>query len=382
MNILYFLIPITLIGFIAGIEDILKGKIRNLWIFILFSYSFVIYSYFFYKGFFLVSDLLYILLNFIFVLIVSYLLWKGEYWSGGDAKLFVSLSFLMPQILYHYSFDSIFTSITLFFNMALIGFFLVFFRFINRINLNILKYTFHDYILYFKNYKYILLIIFKVISIYWILNIILKYFFMNYYSFVLNILLLIILMQILSKQNIIFQWLFSIVVSILRIFLDSSFFLIETFYYSFLIVGLWIIIDSTLKNRGITILSYDSFSKEIMINNLKEKMVLSDRIIKFDNKHDFDNFLNLSKNKYHKSYNITLDNKYYSIIPSFSKIKDEMDLNYKSIGKKEINLLKSLPIKRINIYETIPFAPLITISALLTILFKGNIIIGILVLFI
>jgi hypothetical protein len=379
MDILYIVIPIVLVGLITGIEDIIKGKIRNIWVILLLVYGFLLYSYLHYKGIILTSELNIIFINLFVTIIIAILLWKYTFWSGGDAKLFIAFSFLIPPFLYIYSFDNIFTVFTLFFNMAIIGFLSIIFKIFKNLKSIHFIQILSEYILYIRNYKRIILILLKITGIYWLINIIINTFLFDYNSLILNIFMIIISIYFISKLKLNIQWIIVSLLVFIRIIFDKDIFSFNSIFLILIVAVIWIIIESTILNNAIKRLIYENYTKLIKTNDLKENMIFAERILTFKNKKEFLNFINNHSNKFHKTFNppVKINGQYYSFISSFSELKGEYPLNYNSLDKKDIKFIKRLEKPNINIIETIPFSPLITISTLLTILFKGNILIGI-----
>jgi len=139
-----FLVPIFIIGLITSFEDFKYGKIRNKWIKIGFLWGLAIFGlYIFWNFFFLFLQYLEIapssvfllrfsylgkvLLNTSIALLVGFLMWYWNTWSAGDAKLFVLFSFLLPLRFYSNTYLSYFPSFALLINIFVIalGIFLI-----------------------------------------------------------------------------------------------------------------------------------------------------------------------------------------------------------------------------------------------------------------
>ena len=133
-----FLVPIFIIGFITSFEDFKYGKIRNKWIKIGFMWGFVIFGlYTLWNLFFLFLQYLEIaprsvflfrfsylgevLLNTSIALLVGFLMWYWNIWSAGDAKLFVLFSFLLPLRFYSNTYLSYFPSFALLINIFVVA---------------------------------------------------------------------------------------------------------------------------------------------------------------------------------------------------------------------------------------------------------------------
>lgn len=145
INIL-FLPMVFFIGLITSYEDIKYSRIRNKWIILglswgitilllLFIWDFIAspvmrFYYFEIKG--LPADssapvftvhFLYlgrILLNAFIATIISFLMWRFNTWTAGDAKLFIVYALLLPPIYYWKSFLSFFPSFALLINIFIV----------------------------------------------------------------------------------------------------------------------------------------------------------------------------------------------------------------------------------------------------------------------
>lgn len=140
----FLLIPIFIIGFITSFEDFKYGKIKNKWIKIGFLWGLAIFGlYIFWNFFFLLLEYLEIaprsvflfrfpylgevVLNTGIALAVGFLMWYWNIWSAGDAKLFALFSFLLPLKFYSETYLSYFPSFGLLLNIFIIalGIFLI-----------------------------------------------------------------------------------------------------------------------------------------------------------------------------------------------------------------------------------------------------------------
>ena len=140
----FLLIPIFIIGVIASFEDFKYGKIKNKWIKIGFLWGLAIFTlYVFWNFFFLFLEYLKIVpvsvfllkfsylgevfLNTSIALVVGFLMWHWNTWSAGDAKLFALFSFLLPLKFYANTYLSYFPSFALLVNIFIIalGIFLI-----------------------------------------------------------------------------------------------------------------------------------------------------------------------------------------------------------------------------------------------------------------
>jgi len=112
------------IGFWVSYEDIRMGKIRNGWILWGFAIGFALNVFFLVVSFFAGGDytqeLSYfskVMLNGLVAIIFSFVLWKLSVWSAGDAKLFMMYAFLLPPVYYSSGYMEVFPAFALFINV-------------------------------------------------------------------------------------------------------------------------------------------------------------------------------------------------------------------------------------------------------------------------
>jgi len=129
----FLLLPVLFfIGLVTSYQDFRYGKIKNKWIILGMAWGLGIYilciiwalifpylSQIFPKisFFILPSYILKVFINSAFALIVGYLLWSFDFWSAGDAKLFLVFSLLLPLKYYWKSALPYFPSFALLINI-------------------------------------------------------------------------------------------------------------------------------------------------------------------------------------------------------------------------------------------------------------------------
>jgi Flp pilus assembly protein protease CpaA len=118
LNLIYFLflLPLAIIGISCSYTDIKYGKIFNKWIILGFIYIFCLYIFIF----FFLEGRVYIfklILNGTIAFSAGYLLWYFKLWSAGDAKLFSVYAFLVPLDFYSKSYVLHFPSFNLLMNL-------------------------------------------------------------------------------------------------------------------------------------------------------------------------------------------------------------------------------------------------------------------------
>ncbi|MCX6759180.1 MAG: hypothetical protein NT012_01230 [Candidatus Nealsonbacteria bacterium] len=118
LNLIYFLflLPLAIVGISCSYTDIKYGKIFNKWIILGFIYIFCLYIFIF----FFLEGRVYIfklILNGTIAFSTGYLLWYFKLWSAGDAKLFSVYAFLVPLDFYSKSYVLHFPSFNLLMNL-------------------------------------------------------------------------------------------------------------------------------------------------------------------------------------------------------------------------------------------------------------------------
>ena len=114
-----FLVPIILIGLITSYTDIKFGKIKNVHLFLGFSYVILLYAFLAYYSYFVIYQplnlkyLAELIINGSIAFATGYLLWHFNFWAAGDAKLFSIYSLLIPLEYYSKKYIQYFPSLTL-----------------------------------------------------------------------------------------------------------------------------------------------------------------------------------------------------------------------------------------------------------------------------
>ena len=113
-----FLMALTPLALITSSEDIRFGKIRNIWILAGIGYALILYGATTFQENYHFGM---IFLNFILSVLTGYILWKFDFWSPGDAKLFSVFSLLLPLQTYHKIYISFFPAFNLLLNIFIPG---------------------------------------------------------------------------------------------------------------------------------------------------------------------------------------------------------------------------------------------------------------------
>ena len=116
---LYFYPAIYILGILSSYTDIKYNLIKNKYLLFAISYGLAIYFYlFFIKQHFFISIKL-LSWNLFVAICIAYILYLKRLWAPGDAKLFITLSFLTPSLKYVWLFKL--PSLALFININIIG---------------------------------------------------------------------------------------------------------------------------------------------------------------------------------------------------------------------------------------------------------------------
>jgi len=355
MNLLMFFLPmIIFLGIITSYEDIKKGKIKNKWIVLSLLYSFSVLSlliiYLFVSKlpifFSYVFDYF---LNFVIAFIFVFITWKIGMWSAGDAKLFLAYVALLPLSVYSNGYVNYFPSLILFINtfVPLSIFFI--FRMLLKTDRKVKK----------KSFQRIMkkeTLINRAISLFgiiWVIRIPLIYFGVKIDIFTKLILIFFVygaikaaLKRIQIKK--IEPKLFSVIFSIIVIITMREYIFSLQFLYTFILYYIFF----TLFCYFIYDLGKFYFSKKVDIDELKVGMVPAEVIYK-------------------------KGRRYFRCVPDISKkIVGEIILKEKPLKRKDISKLNKLYKEgkisnSLKIQATIPFAPILFIGVLLTIISNG-----------
>lgn len=344
MLIYWFLPMILFLGIVNSYEDIKFGKIKNKWILMAVFYSILVYFYLYFLNNVYNLNSVFILnfiINSALALITGFLMWNFELWTAGDAKLFFAFTVLIPisKLQGYFSFINFlantFVPISIYFLVFAI------FKTANKKKIYYFKKTFD-----IKTISNLILFIF---GFSWLVS--MAFGFLKLRNIALSLLILFLLYSFIERILKIKVVYISLLLSLTRLFVDSSVYSLKFARgFSFLVM-FFIAIRIFLFTLG-----SDYFAKELKFNQLKEGMVPAEIIFKF-------------KGKYHKrpiAFSISqLARKRTIGTPLFES-------STKGLSKKEIralqSLYKKLPFKTLRIQSTIPFAPFLFLGALLTIL--------------
>jgi len=348
--IYYFVAFIMLLGIITSYEDIVKGKIRNIWILIsLLSASFIYIVIALFEPTDLIPKKYFIQfsINLFISIAIAIILWLGYIWSAGDAKLFIAYAALVPFTVYTHNAFSVFPS----FNI-LINTFVPFFLFYSIKLLPQWKKAFKKNLLS----SYFIPLVTRLFVISWISKgIILLFHLPN--DYLLNLVLIFVIYNL----SIIFlkKKFTSIIIflSILRLILDFR--TVATlqflFYFSVLIAIFIIIRFPVAEHQG------NIFSRQVPLLKLKKGMVLEKGI-----------YYSPKTKKYSKR-----DLRFLQIHEG-SKIKQVIDYVPEGITYRDIKKIRKLfkqgklPFNKVKVFHTYPFAPFMFLGVIITLIGGGT----------
>jgi len=331
----WFLPGIIILGLVTSYEDIKHGKIRNKWIIGSIVYSAVAYAvilvstpniragYFFELGIML-----------LIVLIVGFIMYSGNLWTPGDAKLFFAYSILMPLSTYKYGYIQYFPSINI-----LINTFVPLFIYYAAITL--LRTSREQKMSSLKKNlepKRLLQSFTLFFGLSWISTLV--------GNFLISMSCILLVVYFFDKLD--YEILLpAIGLAVLRIIFDRN--IIGSLTYIFVFWLMFIVIRYIFIDLGQL-----SLTKEVDITLLKPGMVAGEAVY-------------LEKGRYKKEELVN-----YSIIPKSKKKKYIVYPEATGITAEEIKALRKTRLEHLRIKETIPFAPFLFGGALLTLLSQGN----------
>ncbi|MFW6024800.1 MAG: prepilin peptidase [Candidatus Woesearchaeota archaeon] len=376
MYLKYFFYPqIILLLIFSTITDLKEKKIYNLFIYTSLIFSLIInviflifgsefYSFYYTEYF----------ISFLISSIIVIVFWKIRFLSAGDSKLFIALFSLMPPSIFVYNHVNNFYHLSLLFNVLLISFIYLFPDVVKKTTFKNLK----KYLKGIFDPKFLLYASLFVYSISYFSQFIRKLLLIEQSNFFIDIFFLILLF--LTLRKIFGKYFFKLVIgfSLFRFFILDFDQVFSFSYWSYFIILIFIFV---VLRFIIIYLSYEVFTKEEKISDLKPGMVLAERI-KINKE---DNEVNIVKSQ---DFKLTLLNifeeDFLKGYKSFEKeIGYEGKLNDESI--KNIKYLKNngkLKYSTFKVFEQMPFGHIMLISTLLSLIFEGDLVTSIILYFI
>jgi hypothetical protein len=352
-EVLLFLPCILILGIITSYTDIKYGKIKNKWVLLGLAYSFL--AYLSLIAVYSINPativrwqyLLEVLTNFLFSLLLGFGLWYFKIWTAGDGKLFIAYSALIPLSVYSNGYQKWVPSTTLFLNTFIIGFIAMSILLFSKLTYSKLSKLFKSFLNDLINPKKIFETAIILFAIFWIAKLVLSIFGVGKNIFLMIILTILIFSFIHDKIGKRAILLFLAIV-LLRFAVDKSIYSLAFLGNFVVLLFIWTALNQ-LFGGGILNLGQEIFSRDIGINELNEGMILVDTI--------------------------AIKGKKLEIKPKqiFGMRKGLIDEEAEGLTEEQIKKLRSSGIKRVRVAQTIPFAPLLFLGAMLTIIAKGNI---------
>ena len=327
MLFLLYIPAIVLLGLITSHEDMKKGIIRNKLVLFAIIYSFFVLII-------IRPDIEYIssfFMNSFFATIAAILFWLVNLWSAGDAKLFIAYVFLIPLNSYVYGYDNLFPAMAVLVNTFLPLFVFYFLKTFSKITwqqlIKTLKFSFDK----------------KKLS--------------NLFLAVIVIFLILSLLEFLlpGKQ---IKWF--IVISLIRLLIDRSI-LKQEFWVMFSIF----FISYLILRYFVLFLSFSAFTKDINIEELKPGMMLAQKVVK-------------------KGKGFVLQDAFITNLFEGLKKQKNSILAPKVLNKGDITFIKKshsdnkIKKHQIKVQEFVSFALFLFMGVILTLFFRGNIVVFIL----
>ncbi|MEA3430458.1 MAG: A24 family peptidase C-terminal domain-containing protein [Nanoarchaeota archaeon] len=374
----YFLPMILFLGIITSYQDIKIGKIKNKWVLLGLVYALVVnlilIFYLNYTSGIRIHYVYELFTNFIFSVVVGFGLWYFGVWSAADGKLFIAFSALVPLSVYALGYHEWIPCFTLLLNIFLLSLLFLVLLMFRKTQLHNLKRVVRYFKTEFFNFYNLFVSILSIFTISWFVQILFR--FADIDDYLLNFFLVIVLMSVLNKKGRKFLYV-SIPVLIIRLFVDRSVFSYEFLLQFIIIIFLWRILQSFLSG-SISRLGKEIFSNEIKLKELKPGMVLSDSIIKTRK------LTRVERSLIEKQMLVTVKkNDYHYILggKGSDNASKFIDPEAEGLSEKEVEEINGLEFDKIRVSQTIPFAPLIFLGVLLTILLNGNVLISVILAF-
>lgn len=379
--LMYFLPAIMILGLITSYEDIKFGKIRNKWIIAALAY-FAILNVFLISGSYIrgvlnTQYIIELLTNLFFSIMVGFGFWYLRIWTAGDGKLFIAYSALIPFTVYQHSYEKWIPSVSLLLNIFILGFFLILMNIVRKVRLRDIKKIQLTFLKKIIQPRELFTSIIYLFVIYWVAGGIL---FMaglhsNYFlRMFLTILIMIGFVKRLGKNAVYVM----LAISLLRLLIDKSIYSIVFLRNLLILIIVWQLLKKIIL-EGISALDEIAFFEEKKVNALKPGMLLGD-IIKRQKKMNKKEFKLLKKQR-----NVSIIKKgnfYYIKKPrSNLDVDNFIDEEAEGLTKVQINKIKKVGFNKVRVAKTIPFAPLMFLGVIFTLIAKGNILILIKILF-
>ncbi|KKP27972.1 MAG: hypothetical protein UR15_C0033G0004 [Parcubacteria group bacterium GW2011_GWA2_31_28] len=371
----YFLPAILALGITTSYEDIRYGKIRNKWIIFALVYAIIIYSALIINSYFIgkvnTNYLIELVANIGFAVIAGFSMWYFGLWTAGDGKLFIAYSALIPLSVYKYGYQEWIPSITLLINAFILGLIFMLGLIIYKLRLKELKKAILSFLKNFFQPKQLLNSVVYLFAVYWIIEMLLSLIGIKQ-SYILKILLTLLLFSAMQKKLGKSSFYLTLALVLLRLAIDKSIYSWAFLKNFIILIIIWRLIMGFFTG-GISELGRELFSKERNVKDLKPGMLLGELIEKKEKITKEE----LKALKKQENIEIIKNKKSYYI----KKPKTGFELNKfineeaEGLTKEQIEKIRGIGIIKIKVAQTIPFAPLMFLGIILTLIAKGNLLI-------
>jgi hypothetical protein len=373
--LLYFLPAIIALGVITSCQDIAVGKIRNRWIILALTYVIAMYSFlipYYYSTTGVSSHyLVELFTNILFAVAVAFGLWYSGIWTAGDGKLFVAFAALLPLSVYSFGYYEWIPSLTLLTNVFVSSLVILLAIMLFKVKGADLKKILNLVVLEFVKPKQLIFSAVYLFAISWVISIIFSAIRLGASALprILATLAIFSLMRgKLQKQ----AFYVTLTISVLRFALDKSIYTISFLAYFAVLLFVWIILSSFLGG-AISNLTNLVFTREVAVSGVREGMTLAETIEKRKRmkKGEIRALRKLPETEVLSHRGSYFVKKPKSLLNFGNFIFEEAE----GLTREQIQKIRRAGLRNVRISETIPFAPLIFLGALLTIIAKGNILI-------
>lgn len=354
-SIIFFLPGILILGFITSYTDIKQGKIKNKAVLFSLVYTLLIYLslLFILKTKINQQYIIQFLFNFIFALVVGFVMWDVGLWTAGDGKLFLGYSALVPIFIYNKaSAVPYFSSLNILINTFVPLFIFFFFNLLIKTSWKQKKKALKNVF----DLKKLLGLVASLFAFIWLYKLVfgLSRLGTNYF---LGIFLFFILFTILEKFSIklYFTIILLAVLSLFDPFTHTiQFWKIFVLWFLVFLITRFFILD----------LGFQTFTTAIKIKDLQEGMVPAEIVYEDKSKKELKKkkFLHFSFFEYLKE----------------EKSKRIFDMSSEGLSKQDIFKLRQLKkkhpdLKVFRVQQTLPFAPFMFFGVILTLISNGNV---------
>jgi Flp pilus assembly protein protease CpaA len=367
---IFFVIGLLFVGIISSYTDIKYGKIKNKVLFVGIIYALLLNVIIY----FTINDVnprayFHYFTNSIFMLVLGFILWNIGLWTAGDAKLFFVFNLLTPPFFITEYYLGYFYGFLYFINIFGVMFFFFLYKIFTKISMK----EFLDSIKKTFKLKEILQIFLFVFAFGFLMRYFPNFFTSNFFITILTFFALYSIIEFFLGDK---MMIFIYILAVIRIISQWSDILKGQFWLQLFVQLLMIVLLRFLLLR----LSYYAFTNKLRIHELKKGMFLAEDIIPvnyIEQDEKRRKIMNLDEKGNKKYFKMQLEN-----LTFISYLKDfyfkHIDYN-KNLGLSKENLewfsknKKDFLFRSLRVYETMPFAPLIFIGFLVTLIIKGNI---------